>query len=72
MPKKVENIWLKVVLIVIPMARSELTRICQDIYTTGVWPEDFLQSIIIPIKKKPNATAWITEQLAFSPMHQKS
>ena len=36
---------------------TELTRICQDIYTTGVWPEDFLQSIIIPIKKKPNATA---------------
>src|SRR6218665_3169629 len=38
-------------------AMTELTRICQDIYTTGVWPEDFLQSIIIPIKKKPNATA---------------
>src|SRR6218665_2472376 len=36
---------------------TELTRICQDIYTMGVWPEDFLQSIIIPIKKKPNATA---------------
>ena len=36
---------------------TELTRICQDIYTTGVWPEDFLQSIIIPIKKKPNDTA---------------
>src|SRR6218665_1542115 len=33
-------------------AMTELTRICQDIYTTGVWPEDFLQSIIIPIKKK--------------------
>src|SRR6218665_2191734 len=30
-------------------AMTELTRICQDIYTTGVWPEDFLQSIIIPI-----------------------
>src|SRR6218665_3571266 len=39
-------------------AMTELTRICQDIYTTGVWPEDFLQSIIIPIKKKPNATAF--------------
>ena len=38
-------------------AMKELIRICQDIYTTGEWPEDFLQSIIIPIKKKPNATA---------------
>src|SRR6218665_3017640 len=36
---------------------TALTRICQDIDTTGVWPEDFLQSIVIPIKKKPNATA---------------
>ena len=38
-------------------AMKELIRICQDIYITGEWPEDFLQSIIIPIKKKPNATA---------------
>ena len=38
-------------------AMKELIGICQDIYTSGVWPEDFLQSIIIPIKKKPNATA---------------
>src|SRR6218665_2543933 len=54
-------------------AMTELIRICQDIYTTEVWPEDFLQSIIIPIKKKRNAT-WhvrITEPLAFSPMHQQ-
>src|SRR5678815_1345232 len=27
-------------------AMKELIRICQDIYTTGEWPEDFLQSII--------------------------
>src|ERR1043165_833317 len=36
-------------------ATDELVRICQDIYRTGVWPEDFLQTIVIPIKKKHNA-----------------
>src|SRR6218665_3574050 len=38
-------------------AMTELTRLCQDIYTTGEWPENFLQSVIITIKKKLNATA---------------
>ena len=38
-------------------AMKELIKICQDIYTTGIWPEDFLQAIIIPIKKKPNTTS---------------
>ena len=33
-------------------AMTEPTRICQDMYTTGVWSEDFFHSIIIPIKKK--------------------
>jgi len=36
-------------------ALAELVRLCQEIYRTGVWPEDFLQSILIPLKKKPNA-----------------
>ena len=38
-------------------ATEELVRLCQDIYNTGKWPEDFLQTIMIPIKKKNNATA---------------
>lgn len=37
-------------------ATQELVEICQTIYNTGEWPEDFLQTIMVPIKKKPNAT----------------
>ena len=37
-------------------ATEILIRLCQDIYTTGIWPEDFLQSVMIPLQKKPNAT----------------
>jgi len=29
---------------------------CQRIYDTGEWPEDFLESVVVPIEKKPNAT----------------
>ena len=36
-------------------AMNELVEICQQIYITGEWPKDFLQSIMIPIKKKVNA-----------------
>jgi len=32
------------------------TRLCQKIYETGKWPADFLQTVIIPLEKKPNAT----------------
>jgi len=32
------------------------TRLCQKIYETGKCPADFLQTVIIPLKKKPNAT----------------
>jgi hypothetical protein len=37
-------------------AMKELIKICQEIYTSGIWPEDYLQSIMVPIQKKPNAT----------------
>jgi len=30
---------------------------CQNIYETGKWPADFLQTVIILLEKKPNATA---------------
>src|SRR6218665_3004132 len=36
-------------------ALKELIQLCQDIYRTGEWPEDFLQTILIPLKKKANA-----------------
>ena len=35
-------------------AVNELIELCQDIYRSGNWPEDFLQTIMIPLRK-PNA-----------------
>ena len=29
-------------------ATEELVRLCQDLYNAGKWPEDFLQTIMIP------------------------
>src|SRR6187399_348260 len=29
-----------------------LTELCVDIYETGIWPEDFSRSVMIPIPKK--------------------
>ena len=43
-------------------ATEELIEICQQIYiyiyicTTGEWPSDFLQTVMIPLEKKANAT----------------
>ena len=36
-------------------AMNEVVQLCQDIYNTGEWPEDFRQTIVIPIQKKRNA-----------------
>jgi Reverse transcriptase (RNA-dependent DNA polymerase) len=36
-------------------AKEELIEICQQIYETGKWPEDFLRTVMVPLKKKPNA-----------------
>ena len=38
-----------------PQAIKKLVELCKDIYNTGVWPEDFCKTIMIPIKKKPHA-----------------
>ena len=35
---------------------DSLIKLCQKIYVTGEWPTDFVQSILIPMKKKANAT----------------
>ena len=32
------------------------THLCQKKYETGKWPADFLQTVIIPLENKPNAT----------------
>jgi len=33
----------------------KLVELCVQIYETGIWPEDFTKSIVIPIPKKVNA-----------------
>jgi Reverse transcriptase (RNA-dependent DNA polymerase)/Endonuclease/Exonuclease/phosphatase family len=52
----IDNIPIEILKNLGENARNELVQLCQDIYDTGKWPEDFLQSIVIPIQKKPNAT----------------
>ena len=32
-----------------------LTQLCVNIYETGIWPEDFTKSVMIPISKKAKA-----------------
>jgi len=36
-------------------ALKELIKLCQEAYRTGEWPEDFRQTILIPLKKMANA-----------------
>jgi len=33
-------------------AIEELIEICQQIYTTGEWPSDFLQTVMISLEKR--------------------
>lgn len=32
-----------------------LIKLCQEMFNTGEWPEDFKKSTIVPLQKKPNA-----------------
>ena len=34
---------------------EKLIDLCKQIYKTGIWPEDFTRTIMIPIPKKENA-----------------
>ena len=36
-------------------ATEELVKICQTIYESGEWPDDFMQTIMVPLEKKANA-----------------
>ena len=36
-------------------ALKKLIELCMEIYNTGIWPEDFTKSVMIPIPKKSNA-----------------
>jgi len=35
---------------------AELIDMCKTIYTTGIWLADFVQSVMLSLEKKPNAT----------------
>src|SRR5207248_220133 len=37
-------------------AMHSLSKLCMEIYETGIWPEDFTKVVMIPIPKKVNAT----------------
>src|SRR6218665_2510365 len=32
-------------------AMKELAQLCKEIYNTGVWPKDFLHTVMVPLKK---------------------
>ena len=34
---------------------NKLEELCREIYNSGIWPDDFTKSVMIPIPKKPNA-----------------
>ena len=36
-------------------AQEILMELCVDIFETGIWPEDFTKSVMIPIPKKAKA-----------------
>lgn len=60
-------------------AIAELVGLCQDIYSTGIWPDDVLQSILIPLKKKTvqqlvkitelSASSHVLPKLCYSSSH---
>ena len=48
------------------------TQLCQQIYETGKWPTDFLQTVIIPLEKnRMPRNVVISEQLAYWDTQQK-
>src|SRR5688572_14409761 len=36
-------------------ALKRLVELCIEIYNTGIWPEDFTKTVMIPLPKKINA-----------------
>uniref|UniRef100_A0A8D8R6E3 Craniofacial development protein 2 n=1 Tax=Cacopsylla melanoneura TaxID=428564 RepID=A0A8D8R6E3_9HEMI len=39
-----------------PCAITRITQLMNQIYDTGIWPEDLLKTVLVPLPKKPNAT----------------
>jgi hypothetical protein len=36
--------------------KRRLVDVCKEIYSSGVWPQDFVQLVLVPIEKRPCAT----------------
>ena len=36
-------------------ATIELMKLCERIYKEGIWPEDFIKTVLIPLPKEMNA-----------------
>jgi len=53
--ERIDNILAEILKSLGEKALKELIQLFKDIYRTGKWPEDFLQTILIPLKKKANA-----------------
>ncbi len=51
----IDNIPVEMLRILGDKAMDELVGICHEIYRSGIWPEDFLQTVMIPLKKKTGA-----------------
>jgi len=51
-----DNIPVEMLRCLYGKATAILIDVCKTIYTTGIWPTDFVQSIMLPLEKKPNAT----------------
>src|SRR6218665_669811 len=51
----IDNIPIEMLKTFSEKAMKELVKLCKEIYNTGVWAEDFLQTVMVPLKKKPNA-----------------
>ena len=52
----IDNIPVEMIQNLGEKAKAELVKLCQQIYTSGEWPQDFMKTVIIPLQKKPNAT----------------
>ena len=55
-PDNIVNIPVEMLRCLDGKATTELIDVCKTIYTTGIWPTDFVQSIMLPLENKPNAT----------------
>jgi hypothetical protein len=56
--ERIDNIAAEFLKALGEKAKDEPIEINQQIYETGKWPEDFLRTMMMPLKKKLNATEY--------------